>query len=126
MRLRHHLNLVFDILTSRQDLTVERLATEETIAHAEGIVEGRVRFWDGSMLEFVEVLVMRGLILTKIEYAYHYQDKDNRLIFRYDNAPHHPGISTFPHHKHSQQAVEAATPPHIGDVLREIDKFLYS
>ncbi len=78
------------------------------------------------MLEFVEVLVMRGLILTKIEYAYHYQDKDNLLLFRYDNAPHYPGISTFPHHKHTKQSVEGATPPHIGDVLREIDTYLYS
>ena len=125
MRLRQHLNLVFDMIASRHDLVVERLVTEETIANLQGIVEGRLRFWDGSLLEFVEVLVMRGVILNKVDYAYHYQDKDDSLIFRYDNAPHYPHISSFPHHKHVQQNVEAAKSPHLGDVLREIDSLLY-
>lgn len=99
------------MIASRHDLVVERLVTEETIANLQGIVEGRLRFWDGSMLEFVEVLTVRGVILNKVDYAYHYQDKDDNLIFRYDNAPHYPNITSFPHHKHMQKNVEAATPP---------------
>lgn len=125
MRLRQHLNLIFDIVASRGDAKVERLLTEETIPNYQGIVEGRLRFWDGSLLEFVEVLEMRGVVLHKIDYAYHYQDKDAQLIFRYDNAPHHTSISTFPHHKHVRQQIESAKPPHLGDVLREVDQHLY-
>lgn len=78
------------------------------------------------MLEFVEVLEVKGFILSKAEYAYHYQDRDNTLIFRYDNAPHHPNIPNFPHHKHTGNQIESAAPPHLGDILREIDSFLYA
>lgn len=125
MQLRQHLDLLLNIIGSRHDAVVERLISEETIANLEGIIEGRLRFWDGSMLDFVEVLVARGVILNKIEYAYHFQDKDARLVFRYDSAPHHRQLATFPHHKHTRQGVEAAEPPHLGDVLREIDQYLY-
>jgi len=38
--------------------------------------------------------------LRKILYAYHYQDPEGHLIFRYDNEPHYPELATFPHHKH--------------------------
>ena len=47
------------------------------------------------------------------------------MIFRYDNAPHHPEVTTHPHHKHTATGVEAATPPDLSDVLREIDAHLY-
>lgn len=63
-------------------------------------MEARLLFWDGSLLEFVEVLTVRGVILVKTDYVYHHQDSNNNLIFRYDNAPHHPEIASLPHHKH--------------------------
>ncbi|CAN2041103.1 hypothetical protein GMMP15_20004 [Candidatus Magnetomoraceae bacterium gMMP-15] len=34
------------------------------------------------------------------KYAYHWQDKNNNLIIRWDNARHWKNIETFPHHKH--------------------------
>jgi len=126
MRLRRHLNLIFDILASREEIVVERLVVDETIPNVQGIVEGRIRFWDSSLLEFVEVLEVKGFVLGKAEYAYHYQDRDNQLIFRYDNAPHHPNVPNFPHHKHVNNGIESAIPPHLGDVLREIDTYLYA
>jgi hypothetical protein len=43
-----------------------------------------------------------------------------QLIFRYDNAPHHPEIVTYPHHKHTPTAIELASPPHLVQVLQEI------
>lgn len=33
-------------------------------------------------------------------YSYHWQTKNGALICRWDNAPHHKRIKTFPHHKH--------------------------
>ena len=32
------------------------------------------------------------------KYSYHYQDRNSDLIFRYDMAPHHQEVKTFPHH----------------------------
>jgi hypothetical protein len=125
MRFRQHVLLIENIIESRGDVVVERLSVEEVVGNSQGIIEGRVRFWDGSMLAFVEALAERGVILHKLDYAYHYQDAEGKLIFRYDNAPHHPGVPTHPHHKHTVEGVVSAEPPHFGEVLSEIDGFLY-
>jgi len=131
MQLQHYLTRLYAIIDSRHEIEVKRLYIDETLPGREGIIEGRLRFWDGSQLEFVEVLVMSGLILTKTDYVYHYQDGDAQLIFRYDNAPHHPDVGTHPHHKHifnpqtGVEIIEPAKPPHLNDVLREIDQRLY-
>lgn len=45
------------------------------------------------------------------------------LVFRYDNAPYHPSIPNFPHHKHiaAETTVVASNAPTFADVLREIE-----
>jgi len=47
-------------------------------------------------------------------------DKIQEMIFRYDNAKHHPEIETFPHHKHTPKKVKQSTEPELIDVLLEI------
>lgn len=103
------------------------LHIDEIVPGQVGMIEGRLRFWDNSLLEFTEAIAMHTMILAKTRYAYHYQNDKEQLIFRYDNAPHHPAIKTFPHHKHVMnlvnqiETIEPATAPHLNDVLREID-----
>ena len=41
----------------------------------------------------------------------------NQMIVRWDNAPHHPGVSTFPDHKHVGQGVEGSEEMDVGKVL---------
>ncbi len=131
MTLKRHLAFVQDLLYSRQDITIEDIFIEEIEPEQAGIIEGRLRFWDVSLLKFVERVLMYGAVLTKTRYAYHYQDGDNVLVFRYDNVAHHPEIATHPHHKHLRgdanrgDPVVAASPPSLSDVLREIDEILY-
>jgi hypothetical protein len=60
----------------------------------------RVFLSDGGLLELSERLVeMRGMVSTT-KYRHHWQDGNGHLRKRWDNAPHHPGIETFPHHLH--------------------------
>ncbi|HHT08978.1 MAG: DUF6516 family protein [Atribacterota bacterium] len=40
-------------------------------------------------------------------YSYHWQNKDGKLRIRWDNAPHHKDMKTFPHHKHSPKLEES-------------------
>lgn len=125
MKLRQHLNRIQNILYSRQEINVEFFRVEELVPGREGIIAGRMRFWDGSLLEFREVLIESGIVLVKTDYVYHYQDANDVLIFRYDNAPHHPEVSTHPHHKHMPQGIETAVPPDLTNILKEIDQYLY-
>ncbi len=56
-------------------------------------------------------------------YAYHVF-KDGTTIVRWDNAPHHRDISTFPHHKHVGGEIVESDEMQIGDVLTELAKML--
>ena len=40
-------------------------------------------------------------------------------VFRYDNAPHHRNIMTFPHHKHAGAKILPANEPDFSQVLDE-------
>ncbi len=44
---------------------------------------------------------------NKHRYSYHWQTNDGKLIIRWDNAPHHKQLKTFPHHKHTPKIEES-------------------
>lgn len=100
---------------------VESSITKDQRSLHIGIIEGRLLFTDESSLHFIQFVdVKAGRELYK--YAYHYQDRSGNMVFRYDMAPHHPEIPTFPHHKHTHSnKVTACTPPTLARVLEEID-----
>lgn len=57
-------------------------------------------------------------------YSYHWQDRRSKMIARWDNAPHHRQIATFPHHKHNEGKVMPSYDIDIGQVLNYITKHL--
>jgi hypothetical protein len=84
----------------------------------QGYVAGKVIFDNGFSLHFVEVMDVE--IGRKLKYRYHCMDAGQELLFRYDNAPHHPEVETFPHHKHNLGNIEASREPSLDSVLLEI------
>lgn len=40
--------------------------------------------------------------LTRPKYRYHLQNSEGALLVRWDNAPHHSEVSTFPDHRHER------------------------
>jgi hypothetical protein len=124
MKLYRYLSRLQSTIYSRREMKVERLVTHLTTA-LNGQIWGRLRFYDGSLLEFEEKLTLHDDDIEKIDYRYHYQCADGTLVVRYDNAPHHPGLPGFPNHKHTPTGIEPAEPPDLSEVLKEIDKHLY-
>ena len=55
-----------------------------------------VHFKDGSTL-YIREHIFEG---QHRKYAYHWQDANQQLRIRWDNASHWPTIHTHPHHKH--------------------------
>ncbi|MGB0387796.1 MAG: toxin-antitoxin system TumE family protein [Ardenticatenaceae bacterium] len=92
-----------------------------------GLIRCRLFFWDGSYLSLYEVVSTEQGYPEKIYYAYTYIRSGQR-VFRYDNAPHHPQIHTFPHHKHVGPAdtLMPSEEPTLAQVLAEIESFLNS
>jgi hypothetical protein len=69
----------------------------------------KVDFSDRSSLEIFERLVCINNYSERTKYSYQWQNSNNELLGRWDNAPHHPEISTHPHHHHSPgQTVESS------------------
>ena len=60
--------------------------------------------------------------LHKLDYSYHWQDKEKRLIRRWDNAPHHSNIETFPHHLHMEDDVKPSEEPTFVEILEKIEE----
>jgi len=57
-------------------------------------------------------------------YAFHWQNKENCMIMRWDNAPHHHDISTFPHHKHCDKGLLESTEISLKEVIEIIEKII--
>jgi hypothetical protein len=122
--MHQYLTRIYATLYSRGDVEIQSLYSEQP-TRLDGRVRGRLRFYDGSTLTFEEKVIKRGRSIEKISYRYHYQRADGTLVFRYDNAPHHPEVSTFPDHIHIEERVGATEPPDLSQVLRRIDELLY-
>ncbi len=72
----------------------QRICTSQNTAY----IKAKIMFIDNSFLSiFHHVHDENGLF--SFDYRYHYMDSKNTMIFRYDNAPHHPEVQSFPHHK---------------------------
>lgn len=58
--------------------------------------------------------------LHRIDYSYHWQNKEKILIIRWDNASHHPEIETFPHHIHDGNEIKPSDVPTFVEILKKI------
>lgn len=130
MRLATYIELIGNLIHSRKDLEIERFTVQQFEGERSTLIEARLRFWDGSLLRLSEELFERSAIVVKQDYVYHYQLANGHLVFRYDNSPHYPELSSFPHHKHTGKLdgehVEPAWPPTLVQVLHEVDSLLYT
>jgi hypothetical protein len=84
----------------------------------QGFISGYVTFDNDCTLDFAEVKDTG--IRSKIKYRYQYMNEHREMIFRYDNAPHHRHLGTFPHHKHISDDVRESSEPDLEDILLEI------
>lgn len=93
---------------------------EEVLTYERINLRIRIRFASGALLEINEALIIEDDEIVSPGYRYHFQDGQQHLVFRYDNAPHHPQLPTFPHHKHLPHEVVAAAKPSISKIIEEV------
>ena len=83
-----------------------------------GFIQGSLEFVEGSRLFFKEYVDLQESI-EKLSYSFHYQDRSNNLIFRYDNANHKPDLG-YIDHKHIKNKIISSEVPNIEKVILEI------
>jgi hypothetical protein len=89
----------------------ERLVTEPIIVSfqitrerktlVDGYLRARLRLINDNELKFSEYAqrLSSGQIEV-VTYSYHWAKTNHELIRRWDNTPHHPNLTNFPHHVH--------------------------
>jgi hypothetical protein len=77
---------------------------------------------DGSQLRLNEVWLDNQLH----KYAYYWLTPTDEVIQGWDNAPHHPEVSTFPHHSHTPSAIQSSQVRSLADVLDLIEQRIKS
>jgi len=115
-----YLEEVEDAIGNLQEAYVE-LYEEEFLTRNRVNLRVRIRFYNGCLLQLNESVVYQGK-LEHLGYRYHFQGKNNELIFRYDNTPHLPHLPNFPDHKHQETGVEPSESPSILKAIAEAAK----
>ena len=114
--LRHIQNALNDVIAEGRGLTLQLEADQRSMIR--GFLAGVLVFADGSELHFREYIDLSASE-PRLMYAYHYQDADAQLVFRYDNAAHRPPLQSR-EHKHLPNRIELVLPPTLLKVIDEI------
>ena len=70
-----------------------------------GSIKGKLELTNGSILYFFEFVEIKDNNPVLVKYKYQWQSSEGELLKRWDNAPHHRELSTFPDHVHEQNGV---------------------
>ena len=120
--IRKYFKKIEKSLDENNHIIEDYIINKQTFTQEKGTIEGEVFFNENSRMDFMEAVDTSKQ--EKSRYSYHYMNKENELIFRYDNAKHHRKIKTFPHHKHTKSEVIESKEPNIKEVLHEIEKHI--
>jgi Family of unknown function (DUF6516) len=86
----------------------------------QAFIKASIIFTDGATLYLREFTDCANGEVEKLSYSYHAQDKNQNLLFRYDNAPHKPPLG-FVEHKHcANGSIIQTDVPNIVLVIDEI------
>lgn len=92
----------------------EVVIVRETHTEHQGFLRARLRLQNGDFLEVSEFFEIVNSQAQTLEYRHQWMDSARQhLRRRWDNAPHYPALSGFPHHVH----VESESRVEPGSVL---------
>jgi hypothetical protein len=87
--------------------------------------------WSGGLYRKIKIVFADQSVLFAREYvdeadrhySFHRQTKEDAMIARWDNAPHHKNITTFPHHKHlDSEEITASDAISLKEIIEIIGK----
>lgn len=70
-----------------------------------------------------DLFVIESFRKEEIHYSYHWQDRGGKLLIRWDNAPHHKKIETYPYHMHNPD-VQPSSLMNLQEILDYIEKLI--
>lgn len=104
-------------LESLKWIIIEQSINFDFVSDEMGIITGKLVFIDKSIMEFMELVSIK-----EAEYRFQYMGEDKSLICRWDSAPHHKEVLTFPYHLHTKKGVKESKKVnliHLLDIVTE-------
>ncbi|NKQ34470.1 MAG: hypothetical protein HF973_02520 [Chloroflexi bacterium] len=68
----------------------------------DGYIRLEIQLVNHDLMEAAEYFVLENDQIQTEDYRFHWMDQNKQLRRRWDNAPHHPEVATFPHHIHDE------------------------
>ena len=103
----------------RQSGVVSRIVSSEQ-SKRRFTFKVRVELVNGWLMDYRDHIFPGGR-----RYSFHVLQDGHRVV-RWDYAPHHPHVSTFPHHKHVGERVEESEEMDVAKVLLELEGMMQS
>ena len=121
-RYMNDLDVLISAAASIVDIDIIRRDIRDTGLEKTALFRYRIKLIDESLIEITERILEERGGLTTTKYRYHWQTGSGKLIKRWDNAPHHPEIDTFPDHLHdgSEENVKSFRKMNALDILTDI------
>jgi hypothetical protein len=121
-RYMNDLDVLISASASIVDIDIIRRDIRDTGLEKTALFRYRIKLIDESLIEITERILEERGGLTTTKYRYHWQTGSGKLIKRWDNAPHHPEIDTFPDHLHdgSEDNVKSFRKMNALDILTGI------
>ncbi|MCF8090676.1 MAG: DUF6516 family protein [Desulfotignum sp.] len=90
------------------------------------------KFWETGSYVRMQIVLIDNSVLHVREYndefernySFHWQDSQGAFLLRWDNAPHHNHLKTFPNHMHKNDLIEESDVISIKEVLKYITSFM--
>jgi hypothetical protein len=95
----------------------------DEISEEECYIKGMLTLNGGYKLHVAEYVVTDPEF-KRLKYRYQLQTSDDKMLARWDNAPHHPEIKTHPDHWHVGENIKPNPPVDIPQVLVAVLSFI--
>lgn len=125
MQIKDYLDEILSLIAENPFTLSQSLSFEERPPDS-AFISGLITFTDASKLHFKEFVVFKPVGFKVLKYGYNYLDKNDTLIFRYDNAldPQAKKLSAYPEHKHTLKGLASVPRPAFREVLLEISSII--
>ena len=123
VKVREYIRLVQEVIRTAPHVISFEIAFEE-IDQWECYIRGKLQI-DGGLELHIAEYVITGPTLKRTKYRYHLQGAEGKMLVRWDNAPHHPQVATFPHHRHESDGdVKESLAMDVEAVLQAVTAYI--
>ena len=108
-------------ILSTNPIVIGFTVKRERVGSSEGLIQISVQLVKAFLLDIFEFYNMDNGVTG---YRYQVMTNTGDTVLRWDNASHHPEISSYPHHVHRSDGIHESKQPTILQILDELLEYI--